>query len=141
PGRARRPPRPRPAARPGRRASGPLAAGAAGLRLRRAGRRGDGGGDPPAGAVRDLPPLRRQGVQPAGDRPPVQDDRFSGAARRRRPDAAGAPAVLRLLRRMPERHAVAWFRLLATAPVILGAGAVEALGAALLAFAPRTRRR
>jgi 1-acyl-sn-glycerol-3-phosphate acyltransferase len=42
---------------------------------------------------------------------------------------------------MPERRAVAWFRLLATAPVILGAGAVEALGAALLAFAPRARRR
>jgi 1-acyl-sn-glycerol-3-phosphate acyltransferase len=41
----------------------------------------------------------------------------------------------------PERPPVAWFRLFATAPVILGAGAVEALGAAVLAFAPRSRRR
>jgi 1-acyl-sn-glycerol-3-phosphate acyltransferase len=42
---------------------------------------------------------------------------------------------------MPERRAVAWIRLLATAPVILGSGVLLALGSASLALAPRARRR
>ncbi|HEY0558311.1 MAG TPA: lysophospholipid acyltransferase family protein [Thermoanaerobaculia bacterium] len=39
------------------------------------------------------------------------------------------------------RPSVAWIRLLATAPVILGAGALLALGKAALVFAPKPRRR
>jgi 1-acyl-sn-glycerol-3-phosphate acyltransferase len=42
---------------------------------------------------------------------------------------------------MPDRRSVAWFRLLATAPVILGSGFFLALGTAALGFAPRARRR
>jgi 1-acyl-sn-glycerol-3-phosphate acyltransferase len=42
---------------------------------------------------------------------------------------------------MPERHPVAWIRLLGAPPVILGTGALLALGAVVLAFAPRSRRR
>ncbi len=41
---------------------------------------------------------------------------------------------------MPDRS-VSWGRLAAVAPVILGSGVLLALGAAVLAFAPRSRRR
>jgi 1-acyl-sn-glycerol-3-phosphate acyltransferase len=42
---------------------------------------------------------------------------------------------------MPDRRAVAWIRLLATAPVLLGSGLLLALGSAGLVFAPRAKRR
>ena len=42
---------------------------------------------------------------------------------------------------MPDRRSVSWGRLAAVAPVILGSGVLLVLGASVLAFAPRFRRR